>query len=762
MYQQQPESTPKTYPRDVAPRYPQDEFSQITRFLNCGLFEDKEALAAFQLKDRLGAVIYKYLSNLVRTNNADGLREACTALLDSKGKIPTEIVDQLERVDRMESRDSGRARPLLLELLLRQLPLAPFADLIKAGFARTRSFTVRGFAPEQTADGRLVTIELLHAAAIFGHPPDVDIVCSAGAHCEATMHSEAFPALTPLQYLGKELLNKTVPPSPVQGTNSTPTITLQNRELRILGCAGRLLRAGAEPTTAPMGHGSFLRNYLIWRTHSQNCVIDDTIRDALRTFVKSAPTSRRARYTEFLEVYSECLETINLTGRDARLCDLLSLSKMTIRSALNLRRTFDYVALVGSHERLAHEKTSEIARSIGEFIDPAHQLYSMELVNHMDAQLYDKRTNPWESELLALLTVNSYLKDEHQLNQITKALTAPFNFVGKKIRNLARPKYLLLRDLGVLTYSSRLFKSDSSSYYDTDGRKTTLFEEGGFRRLKDSSFGSCFVLEPRRGALLELDRGCIIGALKGVGTAVIRNSSPVFGRDLLEHSAYFSAHDPLGIFPRRSFFGGAPAGPVNSFAARVPDRLDHFMHCLDIELYRDDDALRAFREVVDFIFSTLHVYARWKLNLNRAEICSVGRDGRERLRAAAPFCYSPGFPHILQRVEDYNNRRQALSPYQSFVWVPTFFGALEKSNDGNIMARRTPYEHFSYARAGTPPRTELVLDPPTVHTIRRFSENRALASDPNLAEIKDFFQFGVNQSERRVQLMIEDKRRRKT
>ncbi|MBY0404619.1 MAG: ankyrin repeat domain-containing protein, partial [Cyanobacteria bacterium] len=150
--------------------------------------------------------------------------------------------------------------------------------------------------------------------------------------------------------------------------------------------------------------------------------------------------------------------------------------------------------------------------------------------------------HPNEAELLLLVKHPDFYdasgKGEQYLSSLTTALTSISHFIDTGAE-LTDETLQAWGNVGFLTHAFRFWR------YDTVGGEKSLLAQFGFKtapegRPLDDVFGKGFLLEePRSGAQIEFRRGYLLVSQPGLGTLVIRNSSTVFGRNLLKHPGYY-------------------------------------------------------------------------------------------------------------------------------------------------------------------------------------------------------------------------------
>lgn len=153
--------------------------------------------------------------------------------------------------------------------------------------------------------------------------------------------------------------------------------------------------------------------------------------------------------------------------------------------------------------------------------------------------------HPNEAEMLLMLHHPGVLQGWAG-ESITGALTSITYFMGKGINTLPYSIVKSWGQIGFLAHSFQFWR------YDTQGKGESLFARYGFKPLEgrttDKIYGQGFVIDksmkpdvplaPK--TLIEFRRGYILVSHPDYGSLLIRNSSPVFGRNLLKHPAYYS------------------------------------------------------------------------------------------------------------------------------------------------------------------------------------------------------------------------------
>jgi hypothetical protein len=173
--------------------------------------------------------------------------------------------------------------------------------------------------------------------------------------------------------------------------------------------------------------------------------------------------------------------------------------------------------------------------------EPSHFLnpYLSKIETFMGGFPDQRNYHPNEAELLLMLKHPDLLEREpKKAGTLTKCLTSISYFmsIGAELSDETLKTW---GDIGFLTHGFRFWR------YDTVGGNESLFAQFGFQptpdsRLLNEVFGKGFLYEDKAsGSWVEFRRGYLLVSHPEKGTLVIRNSSPVFGRDLLRHPSYY-------------------------------------------------------------------------------------------------------------------------------------------------------------------------------------------------------------------------------
>lgn len=220
-------------------------------------------------------------------------------------------------------------------------------------------------------------------------------------------------------------------------------------------------------------------------------------------------------------------------------------------------------------------------------------------------------------ELLAMLT--PYLSHSHRtssglsqhmerVNHASASLTSLYDFIGK-INTLEGIALNTWAKVGTLGLSFTKWQYDSMRLWKGAGpseKASLLMQSGMFKptppRSNDKVYhGGYYRYDSATGVCIELRRAYIVISKPGLGTLVIRNSSPVFGRDLLKEPAYYS--------PDKLYTEGA-----NLLNPDI-DLSEHFKSVLGLEINREGmqtenhTKLQALLQAFD---DTMAPYVDWK------------------------------------------------------------------------------------------------------------------------------------------------------
>ena len=193
--------------------------------------------------------------------------------------------------------------------------------------------------------------------------------------------------------------------------------------------------------------------------------------------------------------------------------------------------------------------------------------------------------------------------NEHLVDPVTSCITSIDRFAPFGLDVDYRLVQVWAK-IGFLTHAFKFWK------YDTQGGENSLFSKFGFKFDSKASkdFGARYIISKQERPELTIDDKTIITPIRGGivittrwGTVFIRNSSLVFGRDLLLEPAYFS-EDPLTLEEIKS---------IDS-----KDDLDrlHFKNILEPTLYQDKNFVSNLKTILGEMLIVKKAYAKWRFD----------------------------------------------------------------------------------------------------------------------------------------------------
>jgi hypothetical protein len=182
-----------------------------------------------------------------------------------------------------------------------------------------------------------------------------------------------------------------------------------------------------------------------------------------------------------------------------------------------------------------------------------------------DTNEHARGFHPYEADMMAILAQPGRSVERSELvRSVVLALTSVHRFLNVYIDKVPTSTVALWGRIGVLGLSFRAWKWDTQRIAFGENQVDSLFEQFGFVRCageedESSMFGTTFVLshdrkesmkieESRRDghglfdplSHIEFRHGFVLVSHPTKGTLIVRNSSPIFGRDLLQYPAYYS------------------------------------------------------------------------------------------------------------------------------------------------------------------------------------------------------------------------------
>lgn len=256
-----------------------------------------------------------------------------------------------------------------------------------------------------------------------------------------------------------------------------------------------------------------------------------------------------------------------------------------------------------------------------------------QLYNTVEYQLPKEDGKNLLPELLALLApyndmARAYAEGDEDiyikfLEQATAGITRLYDFIGSSdstpgIAEIDSLAYKNWSHIGSLGLSFTKWQYDAMRLWKSAGpqERPPLLEQSGLftslaPRENDSKyFGGFLHRNPVTGLSIELRRAYIVISQPGLGTLVIRNSSPVFGRDLLPEPAYFSPHviDPQG----NQLFN--PDTDLEAFS---------FVNVLDKPMHQPNYAHHTPHEKIESLLTafdqTMDRYVEWKCGFQKGK-----------------------------------------------------------------------------------------------------------------------------------------------
>lgn len=138
------------------------------------------------------------------------------------------------------------------------------------------------------------------------------------------------------------------------------------------------------------------------------------------------------------------------------------------------------------------------------------------------------------------------------MNKVSEGITRLNNFIAysdgipaiRSVQGIALNNWT---DIATLGLSFTKWQYDSMKRWKGAGpseKSPLLVQSGLFKPLpsreNDKTYhGGFYHYDPASGVSIEMRRACLVISKPGLGSLVIRNSSPVFGRDLLKEPAYY-------------------------------------------------------------------------------------------------------------------------------------------------------------------------------------------------------------------------------
>ncbi len=288
------------------------------------------------------------------------------------------------------------------------------------------------------------------------------------------------------------------------------------------------------------------------------------------------------------------------------------------------------------------------------------------LESRMDNDGWSRGWHPNEAEFMLFLRHPENLeRDEKKTAPITKALTSITRF-RQQIPDTVVKAW---SDIGLLTHGFRFWR------YDALYKEASLFCKFGFEALEKDKFGQGFLFNPTQPGndLTSLDpktaivfrRGYLLVSHPEHGTLVIRNSSKVFGRDLMEHPAHYSPK----VYSAEKLKTYNPEGD------------NSLRHILTPELYRKPEFEPDLVFLTDELVKLKEDYRRWKLDTKAFEV----QGGRKVFTGHQ----SPGLKPIFDFIDYLSDFTEGPLPDLAFTHpdYPPFEPYTFKDRSGKVQNR---------------------------------------------------------------------------
>jgi ankyrin repeat protein len=221
-----------------------------------------------------------------------------------------------------------------------------------------------------------------------------------------------------------------------------------------------------------------------------------------------------------------------------------------------------------------------------------------------DGHIHQRNYHPNEAELMLLIRHPDIWSGKNQLasQSLSTCLTSISHFIDIGAR-LSDKTFTTWGNLGFLSHGFRFWR------YDAIGGASSLLSEFGFKPAPESRpfneiFGHGFLYQdPESSALVEFRRGYLLVSQPNMGTLIVRNSSPAFGRDLLRHPAYFMKH-PLTASEILTF-NPKTLSDEQSILSR-----DHYPH----QTNASTDSENAITDLTNILLAIKNKYRMFKLD----------------------------------------------------------------------------------------------------------------------------------------------------
>jgi len=227
------------------------------------------------------------------------------------------------------------------------------------------------------------------------------------------------------------------------------------------------------------------------------------------------------------------------------------------------------------------------------------------------------RSNPFLAEMFLLLSSNKSPIEENNrtfTNAVSDAVGSINHYYWQhQIQDFINPDNvrLLWKDIGQKTHDFSRYTFDTIRLFGKE-QKESLLEKYGFVRIEHDNeklFGPGYFItnfqKPESGidtnTTIELRRGYTLVSNKNYGTLLIRNSSPVFGRDLLVYPAYYSKEN-------------ITSGQLKSFDIYEKIKGHSFHRILAPHFYRSEKYVNNMLFLMGELKKLTDDYRHWKLD----------------------------------------------------------------------------------------------------------------------------------------------------
>lgn len=300
-----------------------------------------------------------------------------------------------------------------------------------------------------------------------------------------------------------------------------------------------------------------------------------------------------------------------------------------------------------------------------------------------------EQSHPNAVELMALLNhPRDFERDSSSIGAFTSALTSITYFAGaNRVATTGIADFW--GKVGTYGFSGVLWRFDAERIHGVDEHgkhaieRPSLLQQYGMKALSPDAygrspiFGPSFLVVPGsklslritenaklhpetalfdEDTFIEMHRGCWVISHPRDGTLIVRNSSPVFGRDLLKEPGYYS---PMGIAQTEQLFSYTPGDLVRINPAFIEDSVNNFKSVLSYEHFsrrrigiahdESADSLERMQNLLRRLHTWRTDYARWKFDTKR-DTAWVLNESTDQVELAGGHL-SPGFSSVVNYLE---------------------------------------------------------------------------------------------------------------